>query len=109
MEHSYSLKDSDASIREALISYAPIEFFYITQLENGRGLIDFFDVKEGRFYVLKMRDNEFYQSCVEYLKKQGLPVFQYLDDVHDYEKEIQEKYKDSLENSREGAVGSKTA
>jgi hypothetical protein len=109
MEHSHSLKDSEANIREALTSYAPIELYYMTQPEGGRGLIYFFDVKESRFYVLKMKDNEFYQSCVEYLKRQNLPVFEYLDDVDEYEKEIQEKYKDSLEDFREGALDSKTA
>jgi hypothetical protein len=109
MKHSDKAEHSDVSIQEALISYAPIELYYVTQHEDGRGVIYFLDVKEGRFYVLKMRENEFYQSCVEYLKRQGLPVFQYLDDIDEYEKELQEKYKDSLENSRKGALDSKTA
>jgi hypothetical protein len=109
MENSYSLGDSDMSIREVLISYAHIELYCITQPEGGEGLIYFFNVKEGRFYVLKMRDDEFYQSCVEYLKRKGLPVFQYSDDMDEYQKELQEKYKDSLEDFWEGAMNSKTA
>jgi hypothetical protein len=97
MKNSNGTENSDENIREFLESGDPIELYCITQPEGGRGLIYSFNVKEGRFYVLKMRDNESYQSCVEYLKRQGLPVFQYSDDLDEYEKDLQEKYKDSFD------------
>lgn len=100
---------SDESIREFLESCDPIELYCISQPEGSDGLIYSFNIKEGRFYSFLMRDDEFNQVCVDYLKRQNLPVFQYRSDMAEYRKELQEKYKESLEDFREGAMDSRIA
>jgi hypothetical protein len=92
MKYSDGVAHSNKNIREFLASLAPIELYCV----NG-GLIHSFDVKEGRFYRWSMRDDRWYQSCIEYLKKQKLPVFECHEDLDKYEKELKEVFKESLE------------
>lgn len=99
MSYSNKVAHSDENIREFLESGDPIELYCVTQFEDGSGLIHSFNVKEGRFYNLLLRDDELNQSCVEYLKRQSLPVFEYSDDLGEYEKELQKKYKDFVKLS----------
>jgi hypothetical protein len=103
------MQHSDESIKEFIESCDPIELYCVYQPEGRNGLMYSFNVKEGIFYNFLIRDNEFNQACVNYLKRQGLPFFQYIGDLNEYEKELQERYKSCLENHREGAVVSETA
>jgi hypothetical protein len=92
IKYSDGVAHSNKNIREFLVSLDPIEL-YCVHAE----LIHSFNVKEGRFYLLLMRDDMWYQSCIEYLRKQKLPIFESHEDLDKYEKELKEVFKDSLE------------
>jgi hypothetical protein len=109
MKHSDKAEHGDENIREALESAAPIELHCVYQPEGRGGLIHFFYLKQARFYILMIEDDELNKSSINYLKRQNRPVFEYIDDINEYEKELQEKYKNSLESSGKGAMDSKTA
>jgi hypothetical protein len=110
IKHTDEAEHRDENIRERLASAAPIELHCISQYsEDQGGLIYFFYLKELRFYSLIIEDDELNKSCINYLKRQNRPVFEYMEDLSEYERELLEKYKNSLESSDQGAVGSKTA
>jgi hypothetical protein len=102
MRYSEKVEHSDENIRDFLESGVPIELHCVYQPEGRGGLIHSYE-------VLVIEDDELNKSCINYLKRQNIPVFEYLDDMDEYEKELQKKYKNSLENSEKGAMGSKIA
>jgi hypothetical protein len=100
MRHSDKAEHSDENIRERLASAAPIELHCISQhSEDQGGLIYFFYLKEFRFYSLIIEDDELNESCINYLKRQNRPVFEYMEDLREYERELQKKYKNSVASS----------
>ena len=96
MRYTDEAEYRDENIRERLESAAPIELHCISQSEGEERLIYFFYTKEARFYILVIEDDELNKFCINYLKRQNRPVFEYIDNLNEYEKELQEKYKNPI-------------
>jgi hypothetical protein len=70
----------DEEMRAYLLSYAPIESFYIT------GVINFFD-SSGKVWCLMEADDDVASDAVEFLKKNGAPCFEDIETAVEFEKE----------------------
>jgi hypothetical protein len=67
---------TDESIYQFLIKDAPIEDYCVIQSDNSiGGLIHFYDVEDGRFWVSLIEDNELNLICVDFLRRRGVPFF----------------------------------
>lgn len=78
-------KYREEELLEYLLSYAKIESFYITCLENSSsGLISYFD-STGKTWCLMEDNDDLVEDSVEFLKNHGAPIFEKISDVQEFE------------------------
>jgi hypothetical protein len=67
---------TDEDIFRILSADCEIQNYRISQPGNEEtALLYFYDVKEGRYWVHLIEDEGLNEACVQYLKKQNIPVF----------------------------------
>lgn len=79
-------KYREEDLRKYLLSYAEIESFYITYLKNSSSaLINYFDSK-GKNWCLMEDDDELVSDAVEFLRNIGVPFFENIRVVQEFER-----------------------
>lgn len=79
---------TDENIHKLLVSDAPMELYCISQAPGETGAIYQYIVDDGRLWFLTIEDDGLYEACIDYLKRQGAPVFEYIDDLNNYGKKL---------------------
>jgi hypothetical protein len=78
-------KYREEELKEYLLSHAEIGSFYITCLDDSSsGLINYLD-SDGKNWCLMEDDDELIADSVEFLKKQGVPLFNDINAAQEFE------------------------
>jgi hypothetical protein len=79
---------TDKNIHEFLASDAPIELYCISQAPGEFGAIYQYIIDDGRLWFLTIEDDGLFEACINYLKRQGAPVFESVSKLDEYEKKL---------------------
>jgi len=80
-------KHNEEDIVLYLESFADIDNYYLHRLnQSGRSLILYFD-SQGVSWTLMEEDEVFKESCLQYLRQKGVPEFESIEKLKEFEEE----------------------
>jgi hypothetical protein len=82
----------DEQLHRELLQDAPIENYYVYEPEGCSGLIMFCD-DDGNPWILTVEDSGLNEAYINYLEKQGVPIFDDWNSFKKYEEVLQSKIK----------------
>ena len=81
-------EDERVQIIEYLMSLASIDKFYLRKLQSSDSYIAYYYDMDCNFWVLMEDDDVFFKKCIEFLIREGVIVFESIEEVKEYEKQI---------------------